>query len=80
MRTRFRTSSSRWATGRLEVAGVKRSSRHLVMRVQIKGKDDTRPLAAFEIKDQDIYRLADAIIDEVETFYLDQDSEEEPSC
>lgn len=80
MRTRFRTLSSRWATGRLEVASVKRFSRHLVMRIHINGKDSDRPLAAFEIKDQDIYRLADAIVDAVESFHHGQEPEEESPC
>lgn len=70
MRTRFRTLSSRWATGRLEVMSVKRASRHTVLRVQITGNDNTRPLAVFEIKDLDIYRLADNIVDHVEAFEL----------
>ena len=80
MRTRFRTLSSRWATGRLEVASVKRSSRHLVMRIHINGKDNARPLAVIEIKDQDIYRLADALVDAVENFHHNQKPEEESSC
>lgn len=72
MRTRFRTLSSRWATGRLEVVSVKRASRHTVLRVQITGNDNTRPLAVFEIKDLDIYRLADALVDAAENFEIER--------
>lgn len=72
MRTRFRTLSSRWATGRLEVMSVKRASRHTVLRVQITGNDNTRPLAVFEIKDLDIYRLADALVDAAENFEIER--------
>lgn len=80
MRTRFRTFPKRWATGRLEVASVKRSSRHLVMRIHVNDKDNARPLAVIEIKDQDIYRLADALVDAVENFHHDEQPEEESSC
>lgn len=80
MRTRFRTLSSRWATGRLEVASVKHSSRHLVMRIHINDKGNARPLAVIEIKDQDIYRLADALVDTVESFHHGQEPEEESPC
>lgn len=72
MRTRFRTLSSRWATGRLEVMSVKRASRHTVLRVQITGNDNTRPLAVFEIKDLDIYRLADVLVDTAENFEIER--------
>lgn len=72
MRTRFRTLSSRWATGRLEVMSVKRASRHTVLRVQITGNDNTRPLAVFEIKDLDIYRLADTLVDAAENFEIER--------
>lgn len=72
MRTRFRTLSSRWETGRLEVMSVKRASRHTVLRVQITGNDNTRPLAVFEIKDLDIYRLADALVDAAENFEIER--------
>lgn len=73
MRTRFRTLSSRWATGRLEVASVKRFSRHKVMRIHINGKGSDRPLAVIEIKDQDIYRLADTLVDAVENFDINEE-------
>lgn len=72
MRTRFRTLSNRWATGHLSVASVRYSSRHKVMRININGKDSDLPLAAFEIKDQDIYRLADALVDAAENFEIER--------
>ena len=76
MRTRFRISSNRWATGRLEVLSVRHSSRHKVMRIQITGNDSTRTPVVFEIKDQDIYRLADTLVDTAEAFEREKENHE----
>lgn len=71
MRARFRAPGARWRTGNLDIKRVVRRQRHTILTVQIAGRDGTT--VCFEIKDRDIYRLADALVDSYEEVHL-------PSC
>lgn len=64
MRTRLKAPGARWRTGDLGIKRVVRRQRHTVLTVQIAGRDGTT--VCFEIKDRDIYRLADALVDSYE--------------
>ncbi|KHO30223.1 hypothetical protein I6G51_03045 [Corynebacterium minutissimum] len=68
MRARFRAPGLKWRTGDLTINEVRDDKRHRCMSFIIASHDGKS--VAFEIKDKDIYRLADSIVDHVEAFEL----------
>ncbi|OFQ35885.1 hypothetical protein HMPREF2943_10495 [Corynebacterium sp. HMSC072D12] len=68
MRTRFRAPGLTWRTGKLSINDVRDDKRHRCMSFIITTHDGKS--IAFEIKDKDIYRFADSIVDHIEAFEM----------
>ena len=68
MRARFRAPGLTWRTGELTINEVRDDKRHRCMSFIIASHDGKS--VAFEIKDKDIYRLADSIVDHADEYFL----------
>lgn len=70
MRIRIRLPHNPWRDGRLRIKWVDQLGEHDRLSVSLmtsKGQE-----VSFEVKDDDIYRLADNIVDHADEYFLNQ--------